>query len=102
LLHGKVTLGSGDQSVAHICGDQSLLRSSLLSIHNLGQSPAPGAQPILIYTRSSSVGGGVETSWCNAITSDVILTDPFTNEETPILANDIASIVFATYENEGN
>lgn len=102
LLHGKVKIGSGDQSVTKICGDQSPLRSSLLSIFNLGQAPSAGTQPILIYTRSSSVGGGVETSWCNAITYDVTLTDSFTREEIPIPASDIASIVFATYENEGN
>lgn len=102
LLHGKVAIGTGDQSVAHICGDESPLRSSLLSITNLGQAPAAGTQPIMIYTRSTSVGGGVETSWCNAFTNDVTLTDAFTREEVAIPAHDIASIVFATYENEGN
>lgn len=102
LLHGKVAIGTGDQSVARICGDESPLRSSLLSITNLGQAPAAGTQPIMIYTRSTSVGGGVETSWCNAFTNDVTLTDAFTREEVAVPAHDIASIVFATYENEGN
>lgn len=102
LLRGKVAIGSDDQRVARICGDQSPLRSSLLSIVNLEQAPDAGTQPILIYTRSTSVGGGLETSWCNAITSDVTLTDAFTKEEISVPASDIASIVFAAYEIEGN
>lgn len=96
LLRGRLDFGGSGEFV-DVCGDQSVKRRDLLSIANLGRAPEPGTQPILIYRRSASVAGDVETRWCNALTADMTLIDPFTEEPTPISNSDVASIVLATY-----
>ncbi|THK35601.1 hypothetical protein EHS39_23500 [Ensifer sp. MPMI2T] len=95
LLRGRLDFGGSDESV-DICGNQSVRRSELLSIADLVRPPASGTQRYLIYRRSDSIGGEVETRWCNALTADLELTDPFTGNTMPLNNDDIASVVLAT------
>lgn len=97
LLRGQIDFGSGPGGFVTVCGNQTIARDELLSINDLGSAPEAGADRVLIYRHSKTVAGEVETRWCNGITTDVILLDPFTGQKTPIPASNISSITMATY-----
>ncbi|TIT02673.1 S8 family serine peptidase [Mesorhizobium sp.] len=99
LLRGQIDFGSGAGGFVTVCGAQTIARDELLSINDLGSVPEAGADRVLIYRHSKAVAGEVETRWCNGITTDVTLLDPFTRQKTPIPTSNISSITLATYPN---